>query len=90
MSHSYSEQLEIARAALPRDVAQAVKTAGWASYLRDKYDVMTLVKYISEKLSDSVFRDELHAAADKVRRQQPRVGRPSKQAKETARENCEL
>lgn len=85
MSQTYSEtvsqaaeRLEIAKAALPRDLAQAAEGAGWGAFLRDRYDVLELVNRIGERLSDNVFLAELHAAADKVRNLQPKVGRPPK------------
>jgi hypothetical protein len=87
MSQSYldtvnqaQEQLETARTALPRDVAQAVDSAGWGKHLRDKFDVFELVKRISEQLNDSEFLHELHAAADQTRQETRRVGRPKKVA----------
>ena len=85
MPHNYFEfvkqaeqQLEAARAAMPRDFVQAIEAAGWASYLRDKYDVAQLVKHVTEMFRDGDFLSQLHATADKVREQQPRVGRPPK------------
>jgi hypothetical protein len=85
MSQSYletvsqaAERLEIAKAALPRDLAQAADAAGWGAFLRDRYDVLELVNRIGERLSDNLFLAELHAAADKVRDIQPKVGRPPK------------
>jgi hypothetical protein len=87
MSQSYldtvnqaQEQLGMARTALPRDVAQAVDSAGWGKHLRDKFDVFELVKRISEQLNDSEFLQELHAAADQTRHETRRVGRPKKVA----------
>jgi hypothetical protein len=73
-----AERLETAKAALPRDLAQAADAAGWGAFLRDKYDVLELVSRIGERLSDNLFLAELHAAADKVRNLQPKVGRPPK------------
>jgi hypothetical protein len=73
-----AERLEMAKAALSRDLAQAAGVAGWGTFLRDKYDVAELVKRISEQLGDNLFLAELHAAADKVRDIQPKVGRPPK------------
>lgn len=85
MSHTYREslnqaerELESARGALPRDCAQAIANAGWAEFLRDKYDVLALVSHVSELFRSSDFLDDLYAAGDKARQQQPRVGRPSK------------
>jgi hypothetical protein len=85
MSQSYldsvnqaQEQLEMARTALPRDVAQAVDSAGWGKHLRDKFDVFELVKRISEQLDDNEFLQELRAAADQTRQETRRVGRPKK------------
>jgi len=68
----------MAKAALSRDLAQAADVAGWGAFLRDKYDVAELVKRIGEHLGDRLFIAELHAAADKVRELQPKVGRPPK------------
>ena len=92
LSHSYLEQvnqaaqqLDMARTALPRDFAQAIESSVWSKFLRDRYDVAALVKQIGGMLEDRHFLDELHAAADKAREQQPRVGRPPKQAKEADR-----
>jgi len=34
-----AERLEMAKAALSRDLAQAADVAGWGAFLRDKYDV---------------------------------------------------
>lgn len=73
-----AERLELAKAALSRDLAQAADLAGWGAFLRDKYDVAELVKRIGEHLGDNLFLAELHAAADKVRDVQPKVGRPPK------------
>ena len=73
-----AERLEMAKAALPRDLAQAADAAAWGGFLRDRYDVWELVKRIGERLSDDLFLAELHAAADKVRDLQPKVGRPPK------------
>jgi hypothetical protein len=85
MSQSYldnvsqaQEQLEMARTALPRDVAQAVDSAGWGKHLRDKFDVFELVKRVGKQLNDSHFLRELHAAADQTRQGTRRVGRPKK------------
>lgn len=73
-----AERLEMARAALSRDLAQAADVAGWGTFLRDKYDVAELAKRIGEQLGDKLFLAELHAAVDEVRELQPKVGRPSK------------
>ena len=73
-----AERLELAKAALSRDLAQAADAAGWGHFLRDRFDVVELVKCISERLGDTLFVAELHAAADKVRDLQPKVGRPPK------------
>lgn len=85
MSHTYREllnqaerELEAARGALPQDCAQAIANAGWAEFLRDKYDVFALVSHVSGLFRSSAFLDDLYAAGDKARQQQPRVGRPSK------------
>jgi hypothetical protein len=55
MSHTYREslneaerELQAARGALPRDCAQAIANAGWAEFLRDKYDVLALVSHVSK------------------------------------------
>jgi len=89
MSYTYQESLDqaerdlqAAREALPRDCAQAIVSAGWAEFLRDKHDVLALVAHVSQLFRSSTFLNELYAAGDKARQQQPRVGRPSKQAKE--------
>ena len=60
-----ADPLETAKAALPRDLAQAADAAGWGRFMRDRYSVLELVKRIGEHLSDSLFLAELHAAADK-------------------------
>lgn len=73
-----AERLEAAKAALPRDLAQAADAAGWGQFLRDRYDVLELVQRISEHLGDNSFLAELHAAADRVRNLQPKVGRHAK------------
>src|SRR5882762_10176063 len=70
--------LEVAQSALPRDVAQAIGTAGW-TFLRDKGDVTALVDVVSELANQPDFVAKLHAAADKARVQQPQRGRPPKQ-----------
>jgi hypothetical protein len=69
--------LEAAQNALSRDVGQAIGTAGW-SFLRDKCDVIALVDVVSELANQPDFVCKLHAAADKVRVQQPQRGRPPK------------
>ncbi len=69
--------LEAAQTALSRDVGQAIGTAGW-SFLRDKCDVIALVDVVSELANQPDFVSKLHAAADKVRVQQPQRGRPPK------------
>lgn len=70
--------LEAARAALSRDVAQAVTSANWSDFLRDKYDVEALIQQISEAAQSKDWVSSLHASADKTRAQQPQRGRPSK------------
>jgi hypothetical protein len=72
------EQLEMARGALSRDVAQAVGTADWVQILRDRYDVQVLVAQIGETAKQADFVAKLHTAADKVRQQQRQRGRPAK------------
>jgi hypothetical protein len=62
---------------LPRDVGQAVTNAGW-SFLRDRFDVQTLIDHITSEAEDADFVGKLHAAADKARQQQPLRGRPPK------------
>ena len=69
--------LEAAQNALSRDVGQAIGTAGW-TFLRDKCDVIALVDVVSELANQPDFVSKLHAAADKVRVQQPQRGRPPK------------
>jgi hypothetical protein len=71
-------QLEAARAALSRDVAQAVAGADWAPLLREKYDVQALMEHIGDIVRQREFVGKLHAAADKARRHQPARGRPPK------------
>ncbi|MDH2399826.1 hypothetical protein QCM77_07685 [Bradyrhizobium sp. SSUT18] len=85
MSHSYQrtlqeaeQQLETARGALARDFAKAIHGAGWTPVLRDEHDITALVSAITHMFEDRAFVDQLHAAADQARQQQPRVGRPSK------------
>jgi hypothetical protein len=72
------QQLETARCALARDFAEAIEGAGWTPVLRDEHDVTALVRHITNMFEDRTFLDQLHAAADQARQQQPRVGRPSK------------
>lgn len=62
---------------MPRDVGQAVTTAGWA-LLREPFDVQALVDHITMAAEDPSFVSKLHAAADKARLQQPQHGRPPK------------
>jgi hypothetical protein len=85
MSHSYQrslqeaeQQLETARGALARDFAKAIAGVGWTPVLRDEHDVTALVSVITNMFEDRAFLDNLYAAADQARQQQPRVGRPSK------------
>jgi hypothetical protein len=85
MSQSYQkslqeaeQQLETARGALARDFAKAIAGAGWTPILRDEHDVTALVSTISNMFQDRAFVEQLQAAADQARQQQPRVGRPSK------------
>ena len=61
------EQLEMARGALSRDVAQAVGAADWVQILRDRFDVQVLVAQIGETAKQADFVAKLHATADKVR-----------------------
>lgn len=72
------EQLDMARGALSRDVAQAVGTADWVQILRDRYDVQVLVAQIGETAKQPDFVAKLHTAADKVQQQQRQRGRPAK------------
>jgi hypothetical protein len=79
--------LEAAQAALSRDVGQAIGSAGW-SFLRDKSDVIALVDVVSELANQPDFVSRLHAAADKVRVQQPQRGRPPKVNGTPTEQNC--
>jgi hypothetical protein len=70
--------LEAAKAAMSRDVAQCVADADWAALLRDKCDVQALVDHISEAARSKDWLAKLYASADRSRAQQPPRGRPVK------------
>jgi len=75
--------LEAAQTALPRDVGQAVTTAG-LSFLRDRFDVQALIDHITLVAEDADFVSKLHATADHARQQQPLRGRPPKASQDAA------
>jgi hypothetical protein len=77
--------LEAAKAALSRDVAQGIADAKWASILRDKFDVLALVEHISEAARSKDWLAKLYASADRARAQQPQRGRPVKSTTSTSK-----